>query len=142
MTTFRIRSKDYIIRFNLYHHAAPVTSRAFIKTIPFTKIFFHARVSGEEIWIDDAPALDIIQENASVFAEPGEIVLGPLQPARTRTSKCLGIYYGEGKGYDCCNIFGKVFPEDFLKLKQLGDDIWRQGTQEITFEENDQFPED
>ena len=137
MTTFRIRSKDIIIHFNLYLEAAPVTCEAFIKTLPFTKKFLHARVSGEEIWIDDAPALNIIQENASVFTEPGEIVLGPLQPARTKTSKCLGIYYGEGKGYDCCNIFGKVFPENLPKLKQLGEEIWRQGAQEITFEKND-----
>ncbi|MGI8580739.1 MAG: DUF3830 family protein [Chitinophagaceae bacterium] len=122
------------IRFKLYVDEAPQTSEAFLKSLPFSKKFFHARVSGQEIWIDEAPELDIIQENSSVFTEPGEIVLGPLKPTRTKTSKCLGIYYGEGKGFDCCNIFGKVFDEDLPLLKSLGDAIWRQGALELTFE--------
>jgi hypothetical protein len=138
MTAFRIRTKNNdIIRFEVYRDTAPVTSEAFLKTLPFTKTFYHARVSGQEIWMDDAPELDIIQENASVFTEPGEIVLGPLKPVRAKTSKCLGIYYGEGKGLDCCNIFGKVLAEDAEKLKVLGDIIWRQGAQEIRFEKAD-----
>ncbi|MCW3105504.1 MAG: hypothetical protein JWQ09_10 [Segetibacter sp.] len=135
MTGFFIRTKDNeIIRFIFYFDSAPVTSAAFAKALPFSRTFLHARVSGQEIWIDDAPELDIIQENASVFTEPGEVVLGPLKPSRTKTSKCLGIYYGEGKGLDCCNIFGKVFDEDLPLLKTLGDAIWRNGAQELTFE--------
>lgn len=135
MKSFRMRTKDNeLIRFNVYEDVAPITSEAFLNSLPFTRTFLHARVSGEEIWIDNAPELDIIQENASVFTEPGEIVLGPLKPIRAKTSKCLGIYYGEGKGLDCCNIFGKVVPEDFSKLKSLGDKIWKHGLQEVTFE--------
>ena len=84
--------------------------------------------------MDNAPALDIIQENASVFAEPGEIVLGPSKPARVKTVNCLGIYYGEGKGLDACNIFGKVVDEDLHLLQQLGDAIWRKGAQELYFD--------
>jgi hypothetical protein len=138
MVNFRIRTKDnHLIRFNLYIDAAPVTCKAFLKALPFTRSFCHARVSGAEIWIDNAPEFDIIQENASVFTEPGEIVLGPLKPLRAKTSKCLGIYYGEGKGLDCCNIFGKVFQEDIQLLKELGDKIWRHGMQDITFEKLD-----
>jgi hypothetical protein len=135
MPAFRIRTKNNgIIRFQVYKDTAPVTSESFLKTLPFAKTFYHARVSGQEIWMDDAPELDIIQENASVFTEPGEIVLGPLKPARAKTSGCLGIYYGEGKGLDACNVFGKVLDEDAEKLRALGDSIWRQGAQEITFE--------
>jgi hypothetical protein len=138
MVNFRIRTKDnHLIRFNLYIDAAPVTCKEFLKALPFTRSFCHARVSGAEIWIDNAPEFDIIQENASVFTEPGEIVLGPLKPLRAKTSKCLGIYYGEGKGLDCCNIFGKVFQEDKQLLKELGDKIWRHGMQDITFEKLD-----
>jgi hypothetical protein len=138
MSTFRIRTKENeIIHFNLYDDAAPVTVEAFIKTLPFKRSLVHARVSGQEIWIDDAPELNIIQENASVFTEPGEIVIGPLKPARTKTAKCLGIYYGAGKGLDCGNIFGKVFDEDFQKLIELGDKTWKQGVQELTFERAD-----
>ena len=133
MTKIATKDND-VIRFNLYQDAAPKTCEAFVKALPFTRTFFHARVSGQEIWIDNAPELDIIQENASVFTEPGEIVLGPLKPKRTKTSGCLGIYYGEGKGLDCANIFGKVLDDDFQKLKELGDKTWRQGAQELTFE--------
>lgn len=129
-----ITSDNKIIRFNYYSDVALVTSNAFSKLLPFSRTFMHARVSGQEIWIDNAPPLDIIQENASVFTVPGEVVYGPLKPTRTMTSNCMGIYYGEGKGLDACNIFAKVFDEDMDLLKSLGESIWKNGTQEIKFE--------
>ena len=135
MSGFKIVTpQKQVIRFNYYTEDAPVTVAAFHATLPFTRTFFHARISGLEIWIDDAPTLNIIQENASVFTEVGEVVIGPEKPTRTKTANCLGIYYGEGKGLDCCNIFAKVFPEDLVKLKALGDQIWQHGKQEIRFE--------
>ena len=134
MKGFQIKtSTGQTIRFNYYLDAARQTSEAFEKALPFTKTFFHARVSGFEIWIDDAPKLDIPQENSSVFAEPGEIVIGPMNPARNKIVGCIGIFYGEGKLVDCGNIFGKVFDEDIPILKSLGDEIWRHGAQELTF---------
>jgi len=135
MTGFKIITQEnQTIRFNFYKSEAPFTTEAFAKTLPFSRTFFHARISGQEIWIDDAPVLDIIQENASVFTEPGEIVIGTLKPTRAKTSKCLGIYYGEGKGLDSCNIFGKVFTEDLPLLKSLGNSIWKNGAQVLNFE--------
>jgi len=123
-----------IIRFKYNLEEAPVTAASFALLLPFTRVFFHARVSGHEIWIDDAPVLDIIQENASVFTLPGEVVYGPLKPTRAKTSNCMGIYYGEGKGLDSCNIFAKVFDEDMELLGKLGDSIWKNGAQELAFE--------
>ncbi|MDP9229721.1 MAG: DUF3830 family protein, partial [Bacteroidota bacterium] len=123
--------------FRYYNENAPVTSKAFAKSLPFSRTFLHAKSSGNEIWIDNAPELDIIQENASIFTEPGEVVIGPTKPVRTKTSNCMGIYYGEGKGLDCCNIFAKVYDEDLHLLKLLGDNIWKQGKQEIAFERLD-----
>lgn len=135
MTEFIIRtSNNEVIRFRLYTDDAPVTSAAFAALLPFSREFMHARVSGQEIWTDNAPELDIIQENASVFTQPGELVLGPLKPERAKTSGCIGIYYGEGRGPDCCNIFGKVFDENMELLINLGNTIWRNGTQELRFE--------
>ena len=135
MTGFILRTKDdRIIRFRYYNDAAPVTTSAFDDQLPFTRIFVHARVSGAEFWTDDAPELHIIQENASIFAEVGEVVIGTVNPKRTRTAKCMGIYYGDGKGLDCCNIFAKVFDEDLAQLQELGNQIWRQGEQELMFE--------
>jgi len=135
MSDFTIKTKDnQIIRFQLYNDVAPITSAAFIKALPFSRTFIHARVSGQEIWTDDGINLDIIQENSSVFTVPGEIVSGPLKPSRNKTSNCIGIYYGEGRGLDGCNIFGKVFNEDLSKLKALGEKIWKHGEQQLTFE--------
>ena len=134
MKGFQIKtSTGQIIRFNYYLDAARQTSIAFEKAMPFTKTFYHARVSGFEIWIDDAPKLDIPQENSSVFAEQGEIVIGPMNPVRNKIVGCIGIFYEEGKLVDCGNIFGKVFDEDLPLLKSLGDKIWRKGGQELTF---------
>lgn len=135
MTSFNlITQDDQIIRFQLYLDTAPITSAAFARSLPFTRTFYHARVSGQEIWIDDVPPLDIIQENASVYAEPGEMVVGPMKPTRAKTANCLGIYYGEGKGLDACNIFARVADADRQKLVELGNAIWKCGAQELRFE--------
>ena len=135
MQGFKLITTDHsIIRFKLYIDEAPFTCSAFVRLLPFSRRFMHARTSGQEIWIDNAPELDIIQENASVFTEPGEVVYGPLNPKRAKTSNCMGIYYGEGKGLDACNIFAKVFDEDMDLLKSLGNNIWMNGAQNLIFE--------
>ena len=138
MSGFKIVTNDGIeIRFKFYLADAPVTSEAFQQIIPFTRKFYHARVSGKEIWIDDVPPLGIIQENASVFAGPGEVVVGPAKPARAKTSNCFGIYYGEGKGLDAANIFARVVDGDMKKLEELGDRIWKNGPEELTIVEHE-----
>lgn len=132
---FRMKTaENLVIRFQLYRSEAPLTSSAFLRELPFSRVLVHARTSGQEIWTDDAPKLDVIQENASVFTVPGEIVIGPPKPARAKTAGCLGIYYGEGKGLDSCNIFGKVYDEDLPLLQSLGERIWKNGSQTICFE--------
>jgi Protein of unknown function (DUF3830) len=137
MTDFLIRTEDNLtVRFQFYIDAAPVTSEAFALKLPFSETFFHAKISGQEIWIDNAPLLDIIQENASVFAEPGEIVIGSRYPERNKIAGCMGIFYGEGKLLDAGNIFGKVMEEDLPLLKTLGEKIWRKGAQKLFFEKS------
>ncbi len=138
MTGFLIRTADnQQIRFQFYQTAAPVTSNAFAQRLPFAEIFFHAKISGQEIWIDNAPALDIIQENVSAFAELGEIAIGPTNPSRNKIAGCMGIFYGEGRLLDGGNIFGKVLEEDMHLLKTLGENIWRKGVQKLYFEKLD-----
>jgi hypothetical protein len=134
MKGFQVETaKGEVIRFHYYLEVAPVTSKAFAEQLPFSRSFMHARVSGQEIWIDDAPVLDIIQENASVFVNPGEVVIGPLMPKRSKVGKCMGILYGDGHLLDCSNIFAKVFDEDLPRLKALGESIWKEGVQELFF---------
>lgn len=135
MTGFIIKSPklEFPIRFMYYGSEAPVTVNGFSRQLPFERVFYHARLSGQEIWTNDGLKLDIIQENASVFAEPGEVVLGPVLPSRARTADCIGIYYGQGRGLDSCNIFARVVDEDRKLLERLGEIIWRQGEQVILF---------
>ena len=67
MTGFIIKAPDYrVIHFKFYLETAPVTCNAFARLLPFTRTFLHARVSGQEIWTDEPPPLDIIQENATI----------------------------------------------------------------------------
>ncbi len=132
MTGFKIITKeDQEINFGYYLDTVPITCKAFEQILPFTRTFHHARVSGQEIWINDVPQLDIIQENASVFTEPGEVVFGPSKPLRTKTANCFGIYYGDGKGLDAANIFARVVDADLQKLIDSGNNIWKNGAQEI-----------
>lgn len=134
MANFQIKTKEgHLIRFHTYPDALR-TGQAFLNALPFSAVFYHARVSGEEIWISDAPVLDIPQENCSIFAEPGEVVIGVKNPARNKVAGCMGIFYGKGQLLDCCNIFGRVFDEDLPVLKLLGDKIWKEGGQELRFE--------
>jgi uncharacterized protein DUF3830 len=135
MTGFKILTKEGAeICFKFYGEDAPVTSEAFQQILPFTRKFYHARVSGNEIWIDNVPPVDIIQENASVFAEPGEVVIGPSRPTRVKTANCFGIYYGQGRGLDAANIFARVVDTDMKKLEELGVSIWKNGPQELRIE--------
>ena len=134
MPNFLLKTPNKTIRFRYYIEAAPVTVEAFNQQLPVTITLIHARVSGQEIWTDKAPQLNIIQENASVFTQPGEVVIGPINPTRTKTAGCLGIYYGEGQGLDACNIFAKVFDEDLPMLKELGEEIWKRGELSVIFE--------
>lgn len=122
------------IRFRYYHEDAPLTCEAFSKLLPFSRTFLHARYSGSEVWTDEMPPVRVIQENASVWVRPGEVVLGPELALRTSTINCLGIYYGDGKGVDACNIFALVFEEDREALAQLGELIWKSGQLELTFD--------
>lgn len=133
MEGFRITTDSGItIRF-AYYKDAPATAAAFAALLPFTRTFMHARTSGEEIWIADAPELNVIQENASVFTMAGEVVYGPATATRAKTRNCMGIYYGEGRGLDSCNIFAMVYDEDRLLLADLGMSIWKEGFKQLRF---------
>lgn len=135
MTGFSIQAEGQpVIRFHFYNDSAPRTSEAFWNMLPFSRTFFHARISGQEIWTDDAPKLDIPQENSTVIADPGEIAIGPINPQRNKVAGLMGIFYGDGKLVDGSNIFARVFDEDLPLLKELGEKIWKQGARELKFE--------
>jgi hypothetical protein len=135
MKGFKVITDDgKSIHFAYYIDEASITCAAFDQLLPFEKIMMHARVSGQEIWTDQAIPLDIIQENASVYTEPGEVVYGPSKPLRVGTKNCMGIYYGPGKGLDACNIFACVVNEDKEILQSLGEEIWKGGEQKLRFE--------
>ena len=134
---FVIQVENFLpIRFEYYWDDAPQTCAAFETCLPTSMKMFQARVSGQEFWTDAAPMLDIPQENASVFTKPGEMVIGPKSATRTSTVCCCGIYYGEGKGLDACNIFACVVEEDRERLAQLGEAIWKNGQMEVRFTSN------
>jgi hypothetical protein len=57
-----------------------------------------------------------------------------MKPVRAKTANCLGIYYGEGKGLDACNIFARVAEADLQKLTELGNEVWKNGGRELKLE--------
>lgn len=136
MRGFCITTKDGIkISFAYYMDEAPLSAEAFDQILPFSIGFYHARTSGQEFWVANAFTFDVPQENASVFTEPGEVVLGPMKPSRAKAMNgSIGVYYGEGKGLDAANIFARVLQEDADALKQLGEKVWKEGVQELRFE--------
>ncbi len=135
MTGFTLTSpNNQPIRFQYYLQDAPASCSAFHAQLPCSFTLYHARVSGQEFWAANVLELDIPQENASVLTMPGEVVLGPLRPTRVKTAGAIGIYYGEGKGLDAANIFAKCVDEDLPLLITLGEQIWKGGEQELSFE--------
>ena len=133
---FSIRTDLFNIRFEYYMDVAPKTCEAFATCLPLAIIFYHARVSGQEIWTENSPKLDVPQENSSVFAKPGEMAIGPIHPSRNKVAGLMGIFYGDGKLVDGSNIFAKAIDEDLPSLKALGETIWKQGAMEIKFEQS------
>lgn len=51
MKGFKITTSDVGIKFDFYSDRAPITSKAFLEILPFTRVFYYAKVSGQEIWI-------------------------------------------------------------------------------------------
>ncbi len=76
------------IKFEFYLDEAPLTSKEFIGYFRLHELFIKSIRTRN--WIDNVPQLDIIQENASVFTIPGEVVFGPTKPIRTKTANCFG----------------------------------------------------
>ncbi len=136
MKGFSITTKDGIkVNFSYYLDEAPLSAAAFDELLPFSLGFYHARTSGQEFWVPNAFTFNVPQENASVLTEPGEVVLGPVKPARAKAMNgSIGVYYGEGKGLDAANIFARVQPQDAEALRQLGEKIWKEGIQELQFD--------
>lgn len=134
MHSFAIRfAEKKEIKFRLYLDKAPFTCDAFWKALPFELKILHAKISGQEIWSPDAPKLNIIQENATIFADAGEVVIAPILPERNKITGCIGIFYGEGKLLDCANVFAKVYEEDLNALKKTGEEIWLNGSRDAQF---------
>jgi hypothetical protein len=121
-------SSSQEIKFHFYDSQAPETCMAIRQILPLDIKLFHAKTSGEELWTPDGPELNIIQENATVNIEPGEIGIAPVH-LRNKISRCLVITYGQAKLFDCANIFGQVIKEDEDKLRDLGNRIWLEGAQ-------------
>ena len=128
-----ITANNYAIRFEYYMQDAPLTCLAFSNLLPFTKTFIHSKYSGNEFWNNHAEPIDIIQENASIYVKPGEVVYGPMNPQRVITANAMGVYYGDGKGQDSCNIFARVYKDDMHLLEILGNSIWKNGNQNLIF---------
>lgn len=121
------------IRFELYENEAPFTCEAFTKILPFEAKAVQAREAGEEIWIPEGPKLNIPQENATIHLFPGELGIAP-EHLRNQVSRSIAILYGEAKLHDCVNVFARVIDEDIKLLKKLGEAIWLEGSQTLTFE--------
>jgi hypothetical protein len=109
-----ITQSNQEIRFTYYVELAPITSESFKSILPFTRVFYHAKVSGQEMWINDVPPLDIVQENASVFTEPGEVVLGHPNPFVLKLQIAWEFIVAKGKVW-----MPRIFLQELLR------EIWK-----------------
>src|SRR5688572_21261613 len=101
MASFSINlDNDMTIRFQCYVEDAPVTSTAFLSFMPLAKMFSPVLVTGLALWFDDRPPVDLIQEDASLFPKPGDVVSGPSIPSRPLRGRCFRIGSGACKGLD------------------------------------------
>ena len=120
---------EYNLRF------AVETCEAFDELLPFNCGFKHVETSRPELWTENAPVLDILQQYSTAYAEAGEVLLGPVGPLRNRISGSLRIFYGKGQSLDAGNVFARVFKGELDKLAALGNRIRKEGSVELSFEQ-------
>ena len=124
---------NFIARFE--EKAAPKTTAAFRKLLPYTQKLVHCRWSGEGCWIPLGEfKLDVGWENHTSHPAPGEILWYPGGYSETELIFAYGdVMFASKLGQLAGNHFLTVI-QGAEQLPEMGRRVLYQGAQEIRFE--------
>ncbi|WP_421998612.1 DUF3830 family protein [Reyranella sp.] len=118
---------------------APKTAAALRSEVPVATSVLQARWSGREFALPVAFKDKPPRENQSIRANIGDVIyFQEWSDGYDRTGfENIGIFYGpeivrEWRGDAPVNVFGRIDPAQYDLLRQIGDRVWRQGSESVT----------
>ncbi len=118
---------------------APKTAAALKAEGSIDTAVLQARWSGREFALPVAFKDKPPRENQSIRANIGDVIyFQEWNDGYDRTGfENIGVFYGpeivrEWRGDAPVNVFGRVDPAQYDLLRQIGDRVWRQGTEPVS----------
>jgi hypothetical protein len=124
----------------LLEDKAPHTCQIVWEALPFSQTVRHSRWSGREVNLEFSSTSMPKRENQTISTSVGEIVYWRDWPLESELDvlEVLAIYYGaehtrSHKGDEPVNIFAQVDFTNLDLLQKVGERIWLEGTERVTF---------
>lgn len=122
----------------LLSNAAPKTIEIIGRLLPLTNMAYHSRWSGREVNTEIRTRTQVPRENQTIQTAPGDVIYWREWERQDEdVSEAIAVYYGPEltryhKGPQLVNVFGRVAPEQWGLIEEIGLRIWRQGGERIT----------
>lgn len=135
MTALKITAGDFAFDARLETEAAPNTSAAFLKRLPFEGQIVHVRWSGEGVWIPLGDYdFEVDYENHTSYPAPGQIILYPGGISETEILLAYGgVHFASKMGQLAGNHF-ITLTSGLDRLYDLGRTVLWKGAQPIRFD--------
>ena len=136
MPRIKVSAGGFVFIARLEQKAAPKTTAAFRKMLPFTDHLIHARWSGEAMWIPMGDRrLEVGSENATSHPAPGQLLFYPGGTSEMEILFPYGsVLFASKVGQLAGNHFATI-GEGLEHLAELGHRTLYTGAQDVAFEE-------
>jgi hypothetical protein len=115
--------------------AAPATTAAFRRLLPYRNRIIHVRWSGEACWIPMGDFdLGLAPENATAYPAPGQVLIYPGGVSETEILIAYGPTHFASKAGTLAGNHVLTITEGLDALATLGRRVLWEGAQDISFE--------
>ena len=135
MNKVRITAGGSVFLAQFENEAAPATTAAFRKMLPYQNRIIHVRWSGEACWIPMGDyELGVGYENATSYPAPGHVLLYPGGVSETELLIGYGAAHFASKAGTLAGNHFLTIIEGLAALRPLGRKTLWEGAQDIAFE--------